>query len=235
VTPPIAPPTGFRLATPGNWFDLDLDLSTRNASIAALVDARIAAAPEIGQRRQDVLRTLRRAARDAAERGVSMASMMVEAPDGQGMSASVHVALLKVGAGDDGGPPVTHPELIRDLLAGTASGGGWRHPAAVEVRHLPAGTAVRLSGLRETDVPGATGALISSALQYYIPVPGTEAVALLSFSTPVVALTELFERLFDAIAASFEFQWARGGRLEMSTPAPAITRSANPPDSTEIR
>ena len=83
------PPVGFGIATPGDWFDLDLNPATRSLSIASLVDERIAGTPDIASRRQDMLRILRRSVRDAAERGVAFASMMVEAADGHAITASL--------------------------------------------------------------------------------------------------------------------------------------------------
>lgn len=198
-----APPAGFRLATPGNWFTLDLDPATRNQSIARLVNARIADFPQIAERRQEIIRMLRGAAREAAEHEVAFVSMMAEAADGPGMSASLTVVITPVAADDDGGGPVTDVESLRASLAGRSA-----PPQRVDVGcvELPAGTAVRLCGLRENDLPGGGESVVTSMVQYFIPVPDSAAFAVVTFSTPTLALAGPFTELFDAIASTFEFE-----------------------------
>ncbi len=44
-------------------------------------------------------------------------------------------------------------------------------------------------------------------LQYFIPVPGTARLLVLSFSTPNLSLAPAFLELFDAMAESLHWRW----------------------------
>jgi hypothetical protein len=45
-------------------------------------------------------------------------------------------------------------------------------------------------------------------VDYYLPIPHSQAFLLLSFSTPLEAIAEAMVGLFDAVAASFTWQGA---------------------------
>ncbi|MGH7747784.1 MAG: hypothetical protein ACREQ5_23945, partial [Candidatus Dormibacteria bacterium] len=82
--------------------------------------------------------------------------------------------------------------------------------ADVQVVELPAGRAVRVSRMRSTDIPGTDGSLLTSEVQYLLPVPASTAMAVLTFSTPTIALADRFAELFDLMAERFEFVWDGG-------------------------
>lgn len=95
---------------------------------------------------------------------------------------------------------------VEDFAAQLASGG----QTEVSVVELPAGTAVRAR--RATGQPGQTPpagvpgkadeVLPSVTLDYQLPVPGTGAHLLLTFSTPLVQIADAMVELFDAVAGS---------------------------------
>ena len=201
---PPAPPMGFRLATPGNWFDLDLDPRTRNESIAAMVDAHIARSAATPENRQVLVRLLRRTARDAADRGMVFASLMSEVAEGIPVSASATVTLS--GALDSEERSISDPSRIATELRTKDGGAGRRRE--VSVVDLPAGRAVRLVGTRTGDVEGIAEGIVTHEVQSFVPVPGTRLLAVLTFTTPVLALAEPFTGLFDTMAQNFAFEWA---------------------------
>jgi hypothetical protein len=195
----------FRLATPGNWFDLDLDPATRDRSIAALVDRRAEGSPEIAARRLELKRLLRRAARESAEGGVVLASMMSEAFEGRAMSASVTLTLRSATTAAGGGPPVTDVADIAAFFRRSAQAPG--RETAVDVVRLPPGEAVRLQGRRETQVPGLVERAEGLMVQFLLPIRGTAALAILTFTTTALELAEPFAELFDTMAATLVIDW----------------------------
>ncbi|CAL9544998.1 hypothetical protein [Streptomyces sp. enrichment culture] len=76
----------------------------------------------------------------------------------------------------------------------------------IAVEELTAGTAVRVRRL--TRQPGGNGpdapqaAHASVSVEYHLPVPGTTAYLLLTFSTPLEPIADAMAGLFDAIAGS---------------------------------
>lgn len=67
-------PRDFRLATPANWFDLDLNPATRRSSIQTLVEKRSGSHPQTAETRRQLVSLLEQAAKDAAEGGAVFAS-----------------------------------------------------------------------------------------------------------------------------------------------------------------
>ena len=204
ATPAASAPTGFRLPTPGNWFDLDLDPRTRNQSIAAMVDAHVAQSPAAADNRQVLVRLLRRTAREAAQGGMIFASLMSEVAEGVPVSASATVT-LRTATTSSGGASISDPADIARYLRDRGGAGGQR--AELRVVDIPAGRAVRLQGMQEGDVSGVASGVVTLVVQYFLPVPGTESLAVLTFTTPTLALAEPFAGLFDAMAENFSFEW----------------------------
>jgi hypothetical protein len=204
ATPAVSPPVGFRLPTPGNWFDLDLDPRTRDESIASLVDAHVAQSPAAVHNREGLRRLLRRTAREAAQGGMIFASLMSEVAEGVPVSASATVTLRS--AVSLGGAPISNSGDIAGHLRGQARA-GWRG-IEVRVAEIPTGSVVRLQGLQEGDVGGLATGVVTLVVQYFVPVPGTPSLAVLTFTTPTLALAEPFTALFDTMAENFSFEWS---------------------------
>lgn len=209
ATPAVVVPMGFRLPTPGNWFDLDLDPGTRNQSIAAMVDARVAQSPAAVHNRQVLVRLLRRTAREAEQGGMVFASMMSEVAEGVPVSASATVT-LRTATAPNGLGPISDPGDVAGYLRSDDEGIGGQQ-GEVRVVDIPAGRAVRLQGIQEGDVSGLASGVVTLVVQYFIPVPGTPSLAVLTFATPTLALAEPFIGLFDAMAENFSYEWDEQG------------------------
>ena len=198
-----------RLRTPASWVDLDLDPVTRAASIAAVVEEKA-----VGER---VRAMLEAAAGDAATRGAVFASLFSDTVGGKAMSASLVVSVVDAepddvgggagspgGGGQDSSYDAAALQEIRlgiaeDLAADFAEGGG-----ESEIRALDAGPAARVRSriAVEDGQPATTVDLV----QYFVPFPGGDRLAVLSFSTPNVSLADAFAEVFDAIASTL--QWS---------------------------
>lgn len=193
-------PSGFRLATPANWFDLDLDPETRHDSIAALVDARIAKSPEIAPRREELVRMLLDAAHKAAANGIVFSSIMAESVDGAGMSANIAVALTAATTADKDGPAVNDPKTMAAFFRHVAGKKQSEYKQDVSIVELDSGSAVRLAGLKETPIEAEHQMLVTHTVQYFIPVPASKGLAVVTCTTPTIALGEGFSELFDALS-----------------------------------
>ncbi|MER7486218.1 hypothetical protein ABTY20_10020 [Streptomyces sp. NPDC126497] len=203
-----APPADYELLLPEGWFRVHIDPENRERSVDALVGRRfdgVDNAPHIKrQLRDDLLAQAAAAFRDG---GIELYLSFQQAGP-LTVPASLLVTLLPSGL--EGGRP--NPQDIADRLAADAA-------IDASVVELAAGTAVRTrrsTGQPDTTTPpGAPGrpddALPSVTLDYQIPVPGTEAHLLLTFSTPLVQIADAMVELFDAIAGSLK--WTEGGSV----------------------
>src|SRR4051812_26590981 len=88
-----AVPPDLRLATPANWFDLDLNPGTSAESIARLVEDRVGGGPEQAENRRELVGMLRKATADAREQQAIFASILSDVIEGRPVAASVIVSL----------------------------------------------------------------------------------------------------------------------------------------------
>ena len=65
---------------------------------------------------------------------------------------------------------------------------------------------VLVAGPTEVDSPGWSGPQEAVLRRYFVPVPGMDRVAALSFLTPNLDLAEDFAELFDSVAATLRFR-----------------------------
>jgi hypothetical protein len=68
---------GFSLTIPDSWFELDVRPSSRDARISLLVESRVRDQPELWDHRTELVRTLRRLARDAWDAGATYCACFV--------------------------------------------------------------------------------------------------------------------------------------------------------------
>ncbi len=192
-------PKDFRVATPNNWFSLNLDPRSMQRSITRLVEARVAPGPEFEGARRELTEVLRNVAADAAEQGAVHAFMLSDVIAGRPVSASLTCTLTTT---------AEEPDLedvsrqLRHAAKGRLRG------AEVTVIDLPAGSAVRSRERRIDDVPEPIARRVEvESLQYFVRVPDTNALLLLSFSTPNLPIADALVELFDAIAGSLEWEY----------------------------
>jgi len=187
----------IRLRTPAAWIDLELDPGKRAASIASVVERRAEGD------RERVRAMLEAAGADAAGQGAVFASLYSDTVAGKAVSASLVVAVVDAEPDDEPGPEPSESAALglaiaQGLAADFRDGG-----ADGQVRALDAGPAARVrsrqrigDGERESPV---------DVLQYFVPFPQGDRLAVLTFSTPNVGLADAFAEVFDAIAGTL--QW----------------------------
>jgi len=197
----------FRITPPANWYLLDLDPATRDESAAKLVEHRFGGAddPEVvAARREFELPTV---ARRAQQAGVVRAALMDMVVDGVPLSASLMV-VLGTAPRDSNGKPAADPETLSRLLlalgdSGGAAGDGGEPAEAVT---LPAGPAVRVRRVTGGEPSGTNGTDEPTAeTRYFVAVPDSDAMLVLTFVTPNVDYRWHFDELFDRIARTLEW------------------------------
>lgn len=188
----------FALSIPEGWWVWDPDGATRAATAARQVDERIAEQPELAHLRQHLIDMLLSYAEDADSKSVTVAATLWHLVDDVPI-----VADLRVVDGIREAPDSVEDELEAVLRAG-------RHPSdlgepEVGVVDLPAGRAVRLRTLAETDRDEKGETLVLDTVQYSVPVPDHPDMVIILGSTPSLSLADQLIETIDWIARTLEF------------------------------
>lgn len=196
-------PVDYQLLLPEGWFRITLEPTRRQASIDALVERQFKGlddAPHLKWQAQDDL--LKRAIEAERNGGIELYLSLQQA-GGLTIPASLLVSLVP--SSQHGG--ISVQELAEYLL------GNAPKEQQVATGKLPAGEAVRtrLRTVPPQEDPSGNP-LPTTALDYYIRIPRSEAYLLLSFSTPLDPLADTLVELFDAVAGSLT--WAGEDRSE---------------------
>ncbi|MET8447746.1 hypothetical protein [Streptomyces sp. NPDC005209] len=187
-----APPADYRLLLPDGWFRILLDPpEQRDKAVDALVERQFHGIDNAPHLKEDLRKDLRRRAAKAHRSGGIELYLSLQEIGPFTIPASLLVTLA----------PLRHAApLPLDALAETlsAADGG-----TASVEELPSGPAVRVRRLiRQPGEEDARQVHHSLSLEYHVPVPGTAAFLLLTFSTPLEQIADAMAELFDAIAAS---------------------------------
>ena len=194
-------PTRFTLATPTDWYRIPLvPEDARERSVRALVDRTFPSRDEHAENRQEMRELFRNIAEDGARRDGVELYISTQSVLGVPLPASLLVAVV---------PPEDddrrlHPHWLAAAMAEE------RPDTEVAVVRLPAGEVVRqrrlASGREVVDLGVPEGHRVT-ALDFYVPVPGSTAYLLLTFSTPVPELADAMVELFDAVARSLTWSY----------------------------
>ncbi|MGH8909998.1 MAG: hypothetical protein ACRD0K_26770 [Egibacteraceae bacterium] len=188
-------PTGFWMDLPEGWISIDVDPSTSPAALRQVLDSAEQADGDIREHRAQIEQLFGQVVADAAQAGVkSCACLFTVVDDVLPVQASVTIAVRSIeGEGFD------VAGMFRELSEGETA-------RRVDVAELDAGAAVRRSGRRRHMLPGSEELVDMVSRQFYVPVPNAPGeLALLTFSTPTVALEAELCDLFDSMAATFVF------------------------------
>lgn len=203
---------GVQLATPAYWWDLPLDPATRDQEIAALIDERIERYPQLAESRSEVTALLRQLAAEAADLGAVFSSQFGLLGDGPALAGNLLV-VTQSPAPSPIEALLAQVRGLEDSLASRTVG-----TAEVGMVELPlAGPAVRRRARQSITFPGADAGIDAVVVQYYVPVPSTDAVALMTFTSPTVRKEDDLVELFDTVAATFSFLDEHGEALARRT------------------
>ncbi len=191
-----APATlGFALSLPDSWFELDLCPATRDASIRALVERRTHEQPELWKHRSELVRILRRQARDAADAGAVYCGCFVMPVDDSVIPGSLTVSVIPPPPGGSAADALVEQLTSRDQ---TEDDGTWQSRSIVT---LPlAGRAARASGVADVPLPGG-GSLRTIIMQTFVPLDA-QRILLIAGASPALDLTEPLLELFDTVTGT---------------------------------
>jgi hypothetical protein len=185
-------PFGFSVRVPESWYEFDVWRAGRTGDLARLVDARVAAAPELAPHRPVLLKTLREIAELAGRRGAVFGAAMTDHVEDAGTVLATLMVLHTEGAPD---PAANTVEAIASGVVAVPPGdatAAWRDVRIVEIA---AGRAVRVAGVEAGEIDAVT-------MQTLVPVPGRPGVLDLVLTSPHPSLAEPMLDLFDAISAT---------------------------------
>lgn len=191
----------FSLVIPDGWYLREPDLSSRAQSISEFADSLIEADPELASQRAEMIERYSTFSADADEKSALIAAMLWEPHDEVPIAADLRVHEAEREIADD-----LDAELARlkEVLSVTEQGD--LGPREVSVVDLPAGRAVRVRLLTQTD-PDFDGSTIAlDVVQYWVPVPGQPDTVLISGSTPNLVFAEDIVALFEEIVGTLELQ-----------------------------
>ncbi|GAB3116430.1 hypothetical protein GCM10027160_25450 [Streptomyces calidiresistens] len=191
------PPIGYRLITPAEWYRIPLESEERRErSVRALVDRTHPNRDEAAGPRRELRDLLDHLTTEAAAGGGLELHLSTGALLGVPLPVSLLVTVESPAPGESLAIPA---ELL-------AQGLRRRHPGAeVSVVPLPAGESVRVrreEKPKDAEELGYPADRPTVVLTHHLPVPGTGAHLLLTFSTPLIELADPLMEMCDAIAAS---------------------------------
>lgn len=193
---PADSPSDYQLLLPDGWFRIDLDPERRAGAVDALVERQFKGIDDAPILKQQVREELRGRALEAFRNGGIELYMSLQTAGPLTVPASLLVTLV----------PEEGPGVPVDELAGYLAERGGPAEYEVTVEELPAGQSVRT---RARTVPAADdpsgNTLPVTSVDYHVPVPGSGAYLMLSFSTPLDPIADAMADLFDAVALSLKW------------------------------
>src|SRR5467141_2695974 len=197
------PPIGFSISVPDHWVVLDLDPRTWEGWVDAFLDERLAGRPNAAQERPPARRGMLELLNQLHDGKVFMAAILAGEVGGELLSASGTLAWRNLG---DGSGPIPL-EGLRQVYAQAPPGRGEDvRQRRVEVVALSAGGGVKVASREEMEVPMVPGVRPVNVTQYFVPVLGTDWLAVITATTGTPGLAEGVEIVADGMAESLEFR-----------------------------
>lgn len=189
-------PVGFALTVPESWFELDVRPATRDANIRMLVESRVRDQPELWEHRGELIKLLRRQARDAWESGAVYCACFVMAVEESLIPGSISVSVIP--------PPPAGAALdaVAEALPAkeaTEDGDPWMQRSVVEIPGI--GRVARSQGVTDVELPGGRGWIRTIVMQTFVPLD-PERLLLVAAASPALDLVEPLLELFDAVTST---------------------------------
>ncbi|NUP74078.1 MAG: hypothetical protein HOQ07_05425 [Sinomonas sp.] len=199
---------GFNIQVPSTWYEFDVHPATMNRSIREAVAERVKQRPELARHQADLVRTLKKTAREARRNRVVYSGSMCEIVEGDPMVASLTVSVPEAVNEATGETAPTGLDTFLEILSPMASGrrptDPWRRVSVVDLPET--GQAARTEGIEDIEIPDDDRSYRAVMMQTFVPFPGDDPkVAVISASTPQLALVEPMLQLFDLITSTFRF------------------------------
>jgi hypothetical protein len=188
---------GFAIAVPESWFELDVRPATRDNAIRMLVQQRIQEQGELWEHRNELVKVLRRAARDAWESGAVYCACFAIVVENALIPGSLTVSVI---------PPPPSGAALESLVDSlvlkepAADGEPFSLRSVVELEGV--GAVARSRGIADVELPGGAGRIRSLVMQTFVPVDA-DRIVLIGASSPALDLIEPLFELFDAVTSTF--------------------------------
>ncbi|MGW0824252.1 hypothetical protein [Streptomyces sp. NPDC002845] len=198
---PDSSPGDYRLLLPEGWFRILLDPEQRDKSIEALVERQFHGIDNAPHLKDDLRKDMRRRAAKAHRSGGIELYLSLQEAGPFTIPASLLITLAPLQRAE----PLPLEALAQALAEqDTAKEASFPlAPPEVGIVDLQSGQAVRVRKLTPQGGGSASERTYSSvSVEYHVPVPGTAAFLLLTFSTPLEPIADAMASLFDAIADS---------------------------------
>lgn len=211
VTPAPGQLCGLNILVPSTWYEFDIHPAKVDGSIREVVDARSQERPELSEHKASLVKTLRKVAREAWSSGVVYFGAMAEIVEDEPMMASVMITVTDTRDDLTGEFAPNEPDAIMTALKPIPKGrrptDPWREVRVVDLPEV--GVAARSEGIEDIEAPNDARILRMVMMQTYVPFPsGDPRIAVISASTPQLALVEPMLELFDGISSTFRFVYA---------------------------
>jgi hypothetical protein len=192
-------PVGFTVTLPQSWFELPIRPGIRDAAIALAVEERVREQPELREHRTELIRLLRRQARDAWEAGAVYCACFTMVVDDLLIPGSLSVSVIPPPPGGAGIDSVLESLPTREAAA---DGEPFSLRSVVELPGI--GRVPRSQGIVDVDLPRQSGRVRTIVMQTFVPVDA-ERLVLIAAASPALDLLEPLLDLFDAVTATFRF------------------------------
>lgn len=194
----------FTVMIPDGWYLRQIDWSKREQDIAAFVDEMIGNDPDLAGQRADMIERFDVFSKDADDKMALIAAMLWDTSGEVPIAADIRIHEALREAPDD-------IERELDLLQEMASRSEPQDlgPRDVQLVELPAGRAVRMRLLTQTEADPKGDTIALDVVQHWVPVPGHPDMVLVSSSTPNLVFADGIVKIFDAVADSLEFHETR--------------------------
>ncbi|MFC8001901.1 hypothetical protein ACFUCH_02350 [Streptomyces olivaceus] len=193
---PAEPPSDYSLTLPEGWFRIPLSPEELDASVDALVERQFEGVDDAPHLKRQIRRDLVKRGRKSFRNGGIEFYVSLEMGGPLPIPASLVVTLV---------PPGQDALAPRDLAMSLAASGPLGQEVSIMER--PTGDIVRTRVRTEPEPDDAMGnTLPVTSADYYLRVPRSPAILLLSFSTPLDPIAETMVELFDAIAGSLTWR-----------------------------
>ena len=196
------PPIGFSIDVPDHWTVVDLNPETWDEWVDAFLAQRLAGRPHAERERGPARRALLDLLRQLHGQGVFMAAILAADVGGELVSASATLAWRELDAGGEGIPLAGLREVYARAPASPSEDLDERR---VEVVDLGAGGGVKVAKRETMGLPVMREARPVAVTQYFVPVPDSAWLAVLTATTANPTLVPGVEAVVDAMAASLGF------------------------------
>jgi hypothetical protein len=192
------------LSVPDEWLAMDLDPTSSDGWVEARLDALVAARPDAARHRGHLRRLLQGLVEQHREAGVFFSALLTApaARPSDVLGASLTLAWRELQL--DGGMNVDGLAIL--LLEAEPDDGEDVRARLVDRVDLPATPAVRVRSSMLVPVPESSHRQRVAVTQYYVPVPDTAWLGVITVSTPNLALAGVLTDLADRVAASLEYR-----------------------------